>query len=58
MECLMRNGDLSSCSSQQLYEVAWELGIRQVDEAALKPGQGSAQLKVAELASDRVGLEA
>jgi hypothetical protein len=35
MECLMRNGDLSSCSSQQLYEVAWEMGIRHVDEAVL-----------------------
>jgi hypothetical protein len=35
--CLMSNGDVPVWSSQSLYEMAWDEGIRPLNEDALKP---------------------
>jgi hypothetical protein len=35
--CLLLNGDIETWSSQELYERAWELGIRRLQEEDLKP---------------------
>ena len=34
---LMGNGDVSAKTSQEIYELAWENGIRPINEAKLKP---------------------
>lgn len=35
---LLSNGDIIPWSNQELYEYAWEQGIRPLDERRLKPG--------------------
>lgn len=35
---LLSNGDLMPWSNQEIYEFAWQQGIRPLDERRLKPG--------------------
>ncbi|HNU35690.1 MAG TPA: hypothetical protein PKJ15_03760 [Methanomassiliicoccales archaeon] len=35
---LLSNGDILPWSNQEMYEYAWEQGIRPLDERRLKPG--------------------
>lgn len=34
---LLSNGDILSWTSQEMYELAWDQGIRPLDERKLKP---------------------
>jgi len=36
-EYLLSNGDLPAWTNQEIYEHAWNLGIRPLKESALKP---------------------
>lgn len=36
-EYLLSNGDLPAWTNQEIYEHAWDLGIRPLRESALKP---------------------